>query len=352
MDRRQLLSGLGALGLSARSWADAPASTVRNVVLVRFGGGVRRRESIAPDTSWSRYLLHELLPQGTLFDAMDMGTGREIQTSHGQGTLFLLTGRYYDYAREQGRPGGEEHYRSPFPTLLELVRASGAAEHEVIVLNGENRPQEEHFTFSQHPDFGPAFRASLLSRRGFDAWRASGSRTDTPVDAFWAAWQAYWGDAPDAGTLHPRGDRLLTELALWSLRVLKPRFLMINYNDCDYVHWGNPEHYRRGVAIMDHGLRQIVEALDRDPSYRDDTLLVVAPDCGRDDNRLVSLPFQHHFGDRSSREVFAFFRGPGIPRGVRIDRPTQQVDVMPTIAAQLGLPRAEAEGRALEEVWG
>lgn len=349
MNRRQLLVSIAAsLGLAPTAFASAPARAASRVVLVRYGGGVRRRESIQAATSWSPYLVHDLLPQGTLFRNMEMGTGKEIQTSHGQGTLFLLTGRYYNYKQEQGTVLGE-HFVSPFPTLLELMRAQGAAPHEVVVLNGENRPQEEHFTFSQHPDYGEEFQGSLLSKKAFEQWLAAGRpETDDPISQMWAKWQAYWGDT---GTLHPRGDRLLTELSLWVLEHLQPRFLMINYNDCDYVHWGNPEHYKRGVTAMDHGLRQIVAAIDGNPALRDDTLLVVAPDCGRDDNRLLAVPFQHHFGDRSSREVFAYFRGPGVPRGRVIDRACQQVDVMPTIAAQLGLPKAEAEGSALDEVW-
>jgi hypothetical protein len=351
LDRRSLIAGLAAtLGLSATSWADAPASTVRNVVLVRFGGGVRRQESIVPETSRSPYLLQGLLPQGTLFSDMVMDPGdTEIQTSHGQGTLYLLTGRYYDYNGEQGTPLAGETFVSPFPTLLELLRAEGVPRSQVVFVNGENRPQEEHYALSQHPDFGPAYHASMLSRRAFDHYRATHATGDPLLDRFWQEWEAWWGTS---GQLHPRGDRLITELALWALERLQPRFLMLNYNDCDYVHWGNPEHYTRGVAIMDRGMQRVVEALDRLEAYRDDTLLVVAPDCGRDHNRALAVPFQHHFGDAFSREVFAYFRGPGVPRGLRIDRRTQQVDVMPTIAAQLGLSRGEAEGDVLEEVWG
>jgi len=76
----------------------------------------------------------------------------------------------------------------------------------------------------------------------------------------------------------------------------------------------------------------------------------VVPDCGRDDNRWLPVPFQHHFGDRVAHEVFALFVGPGVTPGV-VDRRVQQADVAPTLAGILGLSMPHAEGTALSEVW-
>ena len=98
---------------------------------------------------------------------------------------------------------------------------------------------------------------------------------------FWADWRAHYGDD---GFKNPRGDRLLTELALWAIRDLKPRLMMINYQDPDYVHWGNASHYTRAIAVIDDGIRQVVEALDRDDHYANNTVVVITPDCGRDAN--------------------------------------------------------------------
>ncbi len=57
----------------------------------------------------------------------------------------------------------------------------------------------------------------------------------------------------------------MTALALRALDELQPRFLMVNYQDPDYVHWGNPSHYTRAIQIIDDGLRQIVAAVDANP---------------------------------------------------------------------------------------
>src|SRR6185369_9153800 len=77
-----------------------------NVVIIRFGGGARRRETIDPGFTYSPFLCHELTKRGTLFKNMEIssfvkmeamdGKGKpvEIETSHGQGTLYIVSGKY------------------------------------------------------------------------------------------------------------------------------------------------------------------------------------------------------------------------------------------------------------------
>ena len=108
-----------------------------------------------------------------------------------------------------------------------------------------------------------------------------------PIQEFWAKWKEHYGET---GFVNPRGDRLLTELSLWSMKHLQPRLMMVNYNDCDYVHWGYTHHYTRAVQMMDQGIRRLVEAVERDEEYRDNTVFVIVPDCGRDSNPLRSVP--------------------------------------------------------------
>lgn len=65
-----------------------------NVVIIRFGGGVRRRETIDPQHTYAPYFLHELSKRGTLYTNMEMAHIEGVQTSHGEGTLYILTGKY------------------------------------------------------------------------------------------------------------------------------------------------------------------------------------------------------------------------------------------------------------------
>src|SRR5438105_4117253 len=77
-----------------------------NVILVRFGGGVRRRETILdPERTYCPFIYHELFRRrGVLFGNVDIASAPGIVTSHGQGTLYLLTGRYDEYHDITHRP--------------------------------------------------------------------------------------------------------------------------------------------------------------------------------------------------------------------------------------------------------
>ncbi|MDJ0849054.1 MAG: hypothetical protein QNK04_11805 [Myxococcota bacterium] len=384
IDRRTLLkaalAGAGSLALQALPLPAAGHDRRggAKVVLVRFGGGVRRRETIDPAHSYAPYLLHELAPRGTLFTNVEVSSEPGIDTSHGQGTLNLLTGRYAHYEDVSGEPLGDR-FETDHPTLFEYLRQSlGVPAHEAVLVNHEDRTDEEFYAFSNHPDYGARWRGSVLSlyrfkchllRRQLHEGRFEGEtrlekqrelaklealdHRDTnragqgpAIEAFWERWREHYGES---GLVNPRGDRLLTELSIRALRELRPRFLMINYNDPDYVHWGNPAHYTRGIAIIDEGLRRLVGAIEAEPFYRGDTVLAVVPDCGREDNRFMAVPFQHHFNSRSSREIFALLLGPGVARGRRIDHRVEQTAVTPTLGHLMGIRTPHCDAPVLAE---
>lgn len=371
---------LGALGLAAGLAAPLPALSQTpgyrgpNVILVRFGGGVRRAETIDEAATWAPYLRHTLAPRGTFIPDLRIEKLEGVNTSHAEGTLNLLTGRYLAY-----RDASEllqDRLEPTEPTLFEyLRRAFDLASHEVLLINGEDRPQEEFFTFGAGDHFGIDYRSEMLSLHRFKLYRTrmqllQGGLTDearlaleeertrlltidprgaTPdpspqVEAFWARWRKRFGDD---GLRNPRGDRLLTELATRAMAELKPRFMMVNYQDPDYVHWGNPSHYTRAIAVIDEGLQRLVSMADADPFYQGNTIFVITPDCGRDANPLANVPFQHHFNSRSAHEVWAVLFGPGIGRGT-IDHPVDQSAIAPTIAAAMGFAATRAEGSAIE----
>jgi hypothetical protein len=378
MQRRSFT--LGSLGLAAGiaagapGFAAAPAYRGPNVILVRFGGGVRRAETIDAAATWAPFLRHRLAPRGTFIPDMRIDRLEGVNTSHAEGTLNLLTGRYLAY-----RDAGAfltDRLEPTEPTLFEYIRqAFDIPSHQVLLVNGEDRPQEEFFTFGAGDHFGVEHRSEMLSLHRYKLYRtrmqlaegllpedrlgmvrqereallARDPRGATPdpspeIESFWARWRRDYGDD---GLRNPRGDRLLTELSLRALRELQPRFLMVNYQDPDYVHWGNPSHYTRAIAIIDEGLQRLVAAADADPFYRDNTVFVITPDCGRDANPLAEVPFQHHFNSRSAHETWAVIFGPGIGRGT-VDTPVDQSAIAPTIAAAMGFAADRAEGSAIE----
>ncbi|MES2915786.1 MAG: hypothetical protein V4753_11760 [Pseudomonadota bacterium] len=377
MHRRQFaLSTLGlaaSLALPQAAPAQSRAYAGPNVILVRFGGGVRRAETIDEAATWAPYLRHVLAPRGTFIPDLRIDRLEGVNTSHAEGTLNILTGRYLAY---QELPGTGDQLEPTEPTLFEyLRRAYDIPSHQVLLVNGEDRPQEEFFTFGAGDHFGVDYRSEMLSLHRYKLYRTAmqlaegtlpedqllavakerttlltkdqrGASPDPSpeVQAFWARWRQDFGDT---GLKNPRGDRLLTELSVRAMAELQPRFLMVNYQDPDYVHWGNPSHYTRAISIIDEGLQRLVAAADADPFYQGNTIFVITPDCGRDANPLAEVPFQHHFNSRSAHETWAVIFGPGIGKGV-VDRPLDQSAIAPTIAAAMGFAAPRAEGSAIE----
>ena len=352
--------------------------TKPNVVLVRFGGGVRRQETIDEKNTYAPFLRHVLAKKGTLYRNMEIARQKGVDTSHGQGTLYILTGKYNSF---KNTGDFNERFSSNIPTLFEYLRKNyNVPEHQALLINGEDRTSEEFYSFSNHHSFGVNYRCQVLSLYRFKVYLlrqqiAQGNLTEQEftqkqeqlqelesfdyrnqgeyvypqiLQDFWQDWYEYYGDT---GLVNPRGDRVLTELAVWAIKKLRPKLLMINYNDPDYVHWGYPSHYTNGIAIIDRGIQRLVETIGADLEYRDNTVFCIVPDCGRDNNPFLSIPFQHHFNSPSAHEIFALFYGAGIKKNQTIDRQVSQIDILPTLSKIMGFQADYGEGDLLEEVF-
>ncbi len=360
-----------------------------NVILVRFGGGVRRRETVEfPDQTYCPFVLKELAQkQGVLFDNVEIASKPKVVTSHGQGTLYILSGEYRHYEDIEAKPLADR-FEPVNPTIPEYLRKRypEIKEHQALIVNGEDRISEDFYTFSNNHLFGINYRSTVLSLYGFKTYllrkqleennltskdRAEKEKKlqeligkdyrpeevrgkiSPALQEFWAKWRAYYGDS---GFVNPRGDRLLTALTLRAMKELRPRFVMINYNDPDYVHWGPAHFYTRAISIIDEGVRQIYSAVLADPFYRDNTVFVVIPDCGRDSNRAMAVPYQHHFGSKSSHEIFAVVASPTPekfnlrPNRKPIDRLQQQISVAATVGELMGFRADKADAESLLKV--
>jgi hypothetical protein len=407
MDRRRFLyrSAAGVAGLSAglgngREEQPDPAGQAQapepeppvppgpyrgpNVILVRFGGGVRRRETVQfPDKTFCPFVTHELAGrQGVLFNNVEISSAPGIDTSHGQGTLYLLTGQYDHYEDITHKPLADR-FEAKVPTVFEYFRKHyDVPEHQALIVNGEDRINEEFYTFSNHHQFGVRYRSTVLSLYRFktyllreelkdekmpDAEHAEKQKklhemeqkdyrvqdrkvTSPQLDAFWGHWRDYYGKT---GLVNPRGDRVLTALALRAIKELQPRLMMINYQDPDYVHWGNPTFYTRAISIIDEGVRELYDAVQADEEYRDNTVFVVVPDCGRDNNRGMAVPFQHHFNSKSSHEIFAALAGPKqfVPHARKVFTGLQQqISVAATVGEVMGFTTPHVDAPSLLKV--
>src|SRR5262249_55412916 len=126
-DERQLLASLNATPeeRSALERVTGPRLPYKgpNVILIRFGGGVRRLETIlSPQKSHCPFVYHELIKKhGILFNNVDIQSSPGIETSHGQGTLYLLTGKYDHYEDITHKPLADR-FEAKIPTIFEYLR--------------------------------------------------------------------------------------------------------------------------------------------------------------------------------------------------------------------------------------
>ena len=132
MRRRHFLKSV-ALSAAAAPWAMANNSAVQlpdyrgpNVIIVRFGGGVRRRETIEPQHSYCRFFLNELVPRGTFYPQMTIDQFQDINTSHGEGTLYIATGKYEKFKGVGAKIGDKKfldaRFEASVPTMFVFNR--------------------------------------------------------------------------------------------------------------------------------------------------------------------------------------------------------------------------------------
>src|SRR6185503_18966086 len=133
------------------------------------------------------------------------------------------------------------------PTIFEYLRRSyDIPAHQALIVNGEDRINEEFYTFSNDHVFGVRYRSTVLSlyryktfllrddiaqgrfqgqelerkRRELEQMENRDYRVENrhrvalpKIDTFWRKWREYYGRS---GFVNPRGDRLLTTLSLWA----------------------------------------------------------------------------------------------------------------------------------------
>ena len=382
MDRRLFLktsllsSAFFAAQLKYSSLFSAEEYAFPNIIFIRFGGGVRRKETINSNFTYAPFFNKVLMPQGTLFSNMTIREGKDIETGHEHGTLRILNGNYQTIKENEGGLINN-HFESDTATIFEILRKNfNLPEHKTLMINNEDRPQEEFFSFSKSKGYGFDYKGHVLSlhrfkiftlRKKLMSFTGESSAKELVIDKlkklekfsneinfeiqfpdiinkFWSNWYDLYGDS---GLRNERGDRLLTQLSLMALKTIQPKFLMINFNDPDYVHWGFKAHYTRGISIIDNGIEEIHRYCQSDPFYKNNTLFVIVPDCGRDNSRAAAIPFQHHFGSESSRELFALIYGPSIGKGKVINDACDQIDILPTICHLLDLKNISFEGKRL-----
>jgi len=147
------------------------------------------------------------------------------------------------------------------------------------------------------------------------------------------------------------GDQLTHFVAIEIMRRYAPSLLVVNFSDVEAAHFGSYSMHLAGIRNTDRLIYELWGEINAHPEYRDQTLMVIVPEFGRDpDGSNNNGFFNHRSNDESCRRVWTMCLGKSIARPQMIDRPVRQVDLCPSLVQWLGCHATESTGAALKEI--
>jgi arylsulfatase A-like enzyme len=145
------------------------------------------------------------------------------------------------------------------------------------------------------------------------------------------------------------------------IKEFQPELLVVNMQHSDIGH-SNFTKYCSNLRKADFALRQLWETIQSTPGMKDDTILIVAPEFGRNlQPNTLKDEFGRfavdHTGDELSQKIFCLIAGPPskVKQGLRIPEGGQTIDLVPTVLKILGVDVPPSfstlTGRFLEEAF-
>jgi hypothetical protein len=377
---------LKAAGLTLAHWIAPPAllpwaaeaaeknRKARKVIIVTFGGGVRYAETFAPEGVGNIPRLVAARRDGYFYrNCQNQGV-----LSHVNSTASICTGNW-----QRVDDFGFEPPASP--TLFEFYRKasnSGPLDAWVIATNkafpnmgyshssGYGQPFGANVVLPkqllldavkdivQRPTLGNvADRNNVLQRlesiinEGYEGigWTIfkGGSQLDRNIRETLTKAIAGFIDGPEAPT---SGDELTFFITREIMREFAPRVLLVNFWDMDVAHWGAYSLYLQAITRTDRLTGMLWDEVNSNPSYRDQTTMLILPELGRDGDMNTANGFlNQRSGDQSCRNMWLLALGAGVPRG-ETERPIYHVDAAATAAAILGVTTEGIRGVPAREI--
>jgi MYXO-CTERM domain-containing protein len=307
-------TGLRALALAALlTFALLPSragAQIAEHAFIFVIDGVRAAEGF--DDPLRQYIapLHELLPHGSLLTFMENQTLTTTMPAH----FVLVSGNASNYGLTMPY-WGRQYFHPHTPTLFEIYRQrTGAPAESCWVLS--NTPQIYDANASLMPGYGQQFGAER--RIQFD---------DEMPDEW--AWMEI--------------DSLMADHEI--------DLMLVNFHEVDRVaHWGDWAWHTEALQRTSRDIADFWFALQQDPIYADNTVLIVTTDHGRHLDQQDDGWMSHGCSCQGCRKTFFLALGPGIKQGYVSDETYSQKDVAPTVAHLMGLPFPYARGRVLNDI--
>jgi hypothetical protein len=405
---------------SGRLFAATGSRKANHVVFCLFAGGVRNlesmqkaegnlmrntlngNESISPDIAAGMTVLPQLATTrlqslGTLFKEFRYNRG---PTGHYNGHTTAITGKYTDEAIRLKEPPQYptvfEYYRkhsSPSQSALNAWWVSNALgpypylNYSVFdgygAMYGANSIQPISLVSSDSNGvLGNPVQLSSMEKAKCDLMKefmngqfkssteitSSGIKNTTDdAEHLQTFLRQMMGDVTAGLYNNPwgvgmTGDTFNIYSGIKIMQEFKPELMVINMQDVDIAHFDYTK-YANNIRMADFALYKLWEAIQSTPGMANDTVLIVAPEHGRNQqpNSVIDAFGRYaldHNNDAMSREIFCLVVGPsGVVKQNQVISNVQgeSVDVVPTIANILGfdaeIPFGILDGRVLTEAF-
>ncbi|NQT91365.1 MAG: hypothetical protein HQ559_01290, partial [Lentisphaerae bacterium] len=312
-------AGFGAaafLGSTFRLCAGGSDPGRRKLIVVQFGGGTRCSETI--DDPRHRYipgLWTEMVTAGTLFTNMRV----EHRVVHPNSTGSMMTGHWewddIDWSRPVAHPTLFEIFRrtrdAPDTSAWAFVYASILAKTGESMATGYGRPYAANVVEPPTIPRSASDRMDALLRaaaadgspaaerraardcaalaRSTSSIARGGLRSPAArefLDREYAVWKGGYGS-----TSH---DAFLTDRAIACMRRFAPDVVAIDYGEIDCAHYGSWSRYVEAIRRTDELTCRVWREVQQLEAYRDNTLLLVLPDHGRELDESGGWGFVHH----------------------------------------------------------
>lgn len=167
------------------------------------------------------------------------------------------------------------------------------------------------------------------------------------IDTEYTGWKA-----DSDSTSH---DAFLTDRAIACMRTFAPDVMAIDFGEIDCAHYGSWSRYVDAIRRTDELTWRLWRAAEEIEQYRQQTLMLILPDHGRELDRPDNWGFIHHSdfytnkgADEGCRRVWMIALGPGVKAGYRIEKPIPITAAAATGLEYLGL---DASTGAEGSVW-
>jgi arylsulfatase A-like enzyme len=217
------------------------------------------------------------------------------------------------------------------------------------VLTGRHPSRHGAVAFDAALDPGLPTLATLLRQRGYDTRAFVSHVLLRPQYGLARGFARYDGSVLEVGHPHRVATaKPLTDRAIRALdEVRPPFFLWVHYFDPHFLYLRHPEfagfgdsdldRYDGEIAHTDEQVGRLLDAL-REHGREDDTVVVFTADHGEAFGENGAY-YHDDLGEPVARTPLVV-KAPGLAPGVRHE-PAQQIDLLPTVLARLGVPTPE-----------